>query len=53
MRPPRLISINQGGCFKTTTSVNILTEPVALEKPPQLIDVNRGGDFKLPASVNH
>jgi hypothetical protein len=34
------ISINRGGRFKPTTSVNTLTEVVALGQPPRLISIN-------------
>lgn len=50
-RLPRLIFINRGGCFRTTTSANVLKEADALGQPSWLIELNRGGRFMMPASV--
>jgi hypothetical protein len=33
-RPPRFMLINRDGCFRTTASVNVLMEAVALGQPP-------------------
>jgi hypothetical protein len=49
---PRWASINRGGPYSMTASVNTLTEAVVLGQPPRLIDINRGGHLRVPASVN-
>jgi hypothetical protein len=47
--PARLISINRGGCFKVTASVNVLTEVVFLNHPPWLsINEAVAGPAALP-----
>jgi hypothetical protein len=37
MYPPRLMSINHGGCDTTTTTVNPLTVVGSLKQPPWLM----------------